>query len=1207
MGRFLAGLFGAMGKQTSQPPASLRVQSSIYGTPIPLLVAGQQRMASNLLWFGNNTSVSSSSSGGTGGKGGDFFGNAGSGSRESFYYASIVFGICEGPVTGILKIWPHSRPKDINQWANSFDTTATDVTATTFIGDYAQMPWGFLETFKSGQFALNYRGIAYAAIQNYPLGPSNQLPNVNWEVRAINSLTDGVNPDGDPSVAFEDWLTNTFWGVGFPTARLGDLTLWQNYCLANGLLVSPAVTAPIQASAFLIDLLTATNSNARWSGGQLTVVPYGDQAVATGDVQQATEAQIIPTGSNATVPVDHAGTFVANVQVINTGTSALFTQVPWGTAPKVNQYSVQNGIYKFNHTQHGLGVTISYTWAASASYVPQNAPLYDLTIDDFLPNRGSIGSGVSSSQSPLIIVRKPRDQMLTSVRVESLDRNFDYNPIVSEVKDEASINLYRRERPGDIKQLHLYCLSSAAQFAATQMLVREQIPRTYQFTVGRQFILVDVLDYLTVSDPAQNVFRQLVQVDEITENDDRSLTMTCVEAPGTAQAPLFGTEAAQGFVQGSDADPGNVNTPIIFEPTAELLGGASQEIWCAVSGASENWGGCYVWVSTDGTNYRQQPGFLAGPARQGVTTAVLPPVTASLVAQTIDDLNTLSVDLTQSHGELASASSAADAQALHTRCYVGGEIIAYQNATLTATNKYDLTYLVRGAYGTEANIVSHPTGTQFARLDAGVYSIPFDNSLIGKTLFIKFQSFNLYHDSPQSLADVSPFQYKVLGTALSSPLPNVTNVASTTVDNRLVMVWDEVASDDFRNGIFYEIRAGSTPEGGVTLGIVAHPPFVFPSGTNTYWIAAWCQPIPALIVRSETWSSIAVSNAQVVTNIIATFDEKALGWPGTFTNGAGIDVSLNAVRTGGTGNILTEAVLATISSGSYVSGTGQVTLTMSTSLGINPGDNVLIFGATGTGANISSLNGVHQADTGTTGTTLKFTIATGLAITTITGGNYTLASVLDSGGEQSGTYTASQVVDVGRVDTCAVYAQTTGTGVPVGQNILAVNDILAMADVLGSASAAFVNVYPEIAFGATNPPTNWQKFAPGKFTGRYFKMRWQLQTFDPNTIAYLLTASFSVDVPDRIDHPLINGSLSASGLAITFTPDGSGTPAAFNGGPDGGTGNPAVIVTWAGSDKATGDFEAVTSLSKTGATVTIKNAAGTAVARSNVSIYVEGW
>ena len=679
--------------------------------------------------------------------------------------------------------------------------------------------------------------------------------------------------------------------------------------------------------------------------------------------------------------------------------------------------------------------------------------------------------------------------------------------------------------------------------------------------------------------------------------------MTCLEAPGTAQAPLFGIEAAAGFVSLADADPGDINPPIIFEPTSEMLSGASQEIWGAISGGP-NWGGCYIWASTDGINYRQVA-KLAGPARMGYTTTQLDPAPINDTGQTIDQAHTVGVDLTESAGVLASASSAADAQALHTRCYLDGEIIAYQTAALTATNEYTLSYLIRGAYGTESKIVTHPAGRPFARLDAGIFQFPIDTSLVGQTILLKFQSFNTYGFNPQSLASVGSYPYTVQGLAGASPLPNVLNLSSTTVDNRLVMTWDEIGDRDFRNGIFYEIRAGSTPDGGVTLGIVAHPPFVFPAGTNTYWIAGWCQPSPGVIVRSESWASIAVSNAQVPTNILATFDEKALGWPGTFTMGAGVDTGLNAVRTGGTGNILAEAVLATITAGTYTSGTGAVSLTLSSPHGLNPGDQALIANATGTGS-FASINGVQTTTAGTTGSTLNYTIATGLTMT-ITGGNYINADVLNQGGEQNGVYDPGQVVDVGRTDTCAVYCQTTATGVPVGQNILAIADILSAADILGGASAGFVNVYPEIAFGGTNPPTNWQKFAPGRFTGRYFKIRWQLQTFDPNTIAYLLTGSWQVDVPDRIDHPLINATLGSGGLAITFTPDGSGTPAAFNGGPDGGTGNPAVIVTWSGSDKATGDFEVVTGLSKTSCTVTIKNAAGSAVSRQNVSIYVEGW
>src|SRR5208282_3794594 len=119
--------------------------------------------------------------------------------------------------------------------------------------------------------------------------------------------------------------------------------------------------------------------------------------------------------------------------------------------------------------------------------------------------------------------------------------------------------------------------------------------------------------------------------------------------------------------------------------------------------------------------------------------------------------------------------------------------------------------------------------------------------------------------------------------------------------------------------------------------------------------------------------------------------------------------------------------------------------------------------------------------------------------------NYINPNILNLGGQQSGVYTPGIEVNIGRVDTCPVYVTTVGTGVPVNQSILADADILAVPDILGAASAAYVNVYPEInVAGSNHIYAGWQKFAPGMFTGQYYQVRWQLQTSDPNTIAYLL-------------------------------------------------------------------------------------------------------
>lgn len=1125
MGRSFTGLFSPRGKLASAPATALRAQSSIYALPIPILLAGQQRFGSVLIWYGGLFSVNESTPGAGGGKGGFFQGN-GQG-QSQYYYASIDFALCEGPIAGVQAIWPHTKPKLLNDWASSFTTSAVAVSATVFLGSYSQGTWGYLDAKRPDQSLAN-RGLAHVGVTNYPLGPSAQLPNVNWEPYATNSYLSGPNglPDGDPSIAISDFLTNVHWGVGFPSARLGSLTLYQQYCLANGLLVSPALAAQVQANSFLTDLLAATNTLARWSGGVLTLIPYGDQAVYTGQAQTAIEARTIPVTGAVQLTANHAATFISDGGAVFTISGNPLTLVPFGTAPKTGQYRQQGGVYYFARADRGKAVTLNYQWAATASYVPQNQVIYDLTLDDFLPNQGSIGSGSAPPNCAVIFAGRDPSQVDTSISVEFLDRSNRYNPGIVECKDDASILLYGRPRKSAVKPMHVYCLAAPAQFAAQQLLTREAIPGDYQFTLGRWAILLDVGDIVTLTVPAQNLFRQGVRIKEITENSgDRSLTFIAEEYMGTAGAPLFGTEAPGGYQPGTDADPGNTIAQL-FEPTAELLGGASQEVWAACCGGA-NWGGCYVWVSTDGGLNYKQVGTIAGPARMGITTTGLPPVAVNQNGATVDNTNTLGVDLTESAGALISA-SASDALALRTACYMDGEIIAYQNAALTAASKYNLTNLIRGAYGTEASIVNHASGVPFCRLDAGIFEYPFNQADVGSTIFLKFQSFNTFGDSPQSLAAIAPVAYTILGTALASPLPNITNLTSAVVDGRLVLSWDEIGSKDFRSDIRYEIRAGATFTGAMTLSVQAHPPFVLPAGTNTYWVTGWCQPVPGLIVRSEIAVSIAVTNPQVISNIVATNDLKALGWPGTFVGGGGIDNILNAVRTGGAGNILTEA-------------------------------NIL-------------------AD----------------------------PDVLNLGGQASCVYDPGIVVDCGRSATCPVYVTTIGTGVPVGQNILADLNVLIDPDILGSASAAFVNVYPEIAFSDTvNPPVNWQRFVPGKFTGRYFKVRWQLITTDPKTIAYLLAAQFAVDVPDRIDHALTNGSIPNTGLALTFQPDGAASPAAFHGGPN-SAGMPLVVVTWSGTDKDPSDIEVVTSLTLSGCTITIKNG-GVGVTRSQCNIFVYGW
>ena len=149
-------------------------------------------------------------------------------------------------------------------------------------------------------------------------------------------------------------------------------------------------------------------------------------------------------------------------------------------------------------------------------------------------------------------------------------------------------------------------------------------------------------------------------------------------------------------------------------------------------------------------------------ARGGALSAPLEAVALATTGRTIDQAHILSVNLASSGADLTSATQA-DAEAGNTLCWVDGELLAYATANLTGPNAYDLAYLVRGLYGTENKTYPHAAGAPFARLDAGIVRIPYNEARIGQTIYLKFVSFNIWGGGEQSLADVEPHLYTLQG------------------------------------------------------------------------------------------------------------------------------------------------------------------------------------------------------------------------------------------------------------------------------------------------------------------------------------------------------------------------------------------------------------------------------------------------------------
>ena len=986
--------------------------------------------------------------------------------------------------------------------------------------------------------ALGYSGIAYVASANYPLGNSPSLPNFNFEVEGIfsnevaqqvqgeqyvlpvnnsfqitvyyqpwfladNGVTDqegnvytlvsdnpgtnqytqsdgvytfsvgnanatinidysaSVGPDADPSEVIYDILTNAHYGLGFPTDHMGDLTTYQNYCLASGLVISPCYDTQAQCSSMLSDITLATNSEFVWSSGLLKLVPYGDQTITA------------------------------------------------------------NG-----HT-----------------YTAPSEPLYSLTDDDFMDNsNASGGSSASSNNDPVIMSRTRPSDAYNSINLEFLDRGNNYSPAIVQAKDQAAITNYGL-RQDTTKSLHLFNNGFSARVSVQLMLQRQAIRNKYQFTLDQRYVLLDPMDIVAITDVNLGLNQQWVRILEITENDDGSLSMLAEEyLQGTGTGPLYSYQRGLGFNANYNAEPGNTNTPVLFEPTAELA--ETLAVYMAVSGPLM-WGGCQIWISTDNESY-QQVGKVTGGTRQGFVDASLPAVSTNLNGATIDTVNILQADVSLSGGQLLNSTSS-DALNLATLCYLGNgnnyELLAYSTSSLVSNNFYSLSYLVRGAY--DSPVLSHVAGEQFARIDSSVFEYKYTQDKIGSLLYIKLPAFNIYNGGQQTLAEVEPFTFRLQGLAYSSPLPTVQNFRTSYIASITALNWDEVT--DFRP-VQYEIRKGATWIGSQVLGRVAHPPFNV-QGNGTYWVSAYSQPVPGLVVYSEEPVDLVIAGAQIVSNVILTWDEGATGWSGT--------LSEDAVLVGG--NILS----------------------LTDVLGV---PDIFIYDGSGTAsiAVIGTGNILIDSDILTTPNIFTYGDDIGEGI-------YTIPTAHD--------------ILVGYIAPCSVIISWVSIGQHLTDNVLTIPDYLNFQDLLDSAANALVNVYPNIAVSQDNGVTwgPWFKWSPGFYIGSAFKAQMVLQTFDPTVIALLESFIFEVDVPDRDDH-YTNLSVGSGGLTLTFKPDFATSTAPFNGGPNLNT-LPAVQVTILNA--SSGDTISVTSLSLSSCVVQILNG-GVGVAR-NVNILAQGY
>lgn len=419
-----------------------------------------------------------------------------------------------------------------------------------------------------------------------------------------------------------------------------------------------------------------------------------------------------------------------------------------------------------------------------AVYVADNKAVYDLSDDDFI---------VSGAQDPVKVERKTNADAFNQIQVEYLDRDNDYNVAIAEVKDQANIEQYGL-RPQDAVKMHGICDAKVANHVAQLLLQRALYVRNeYEFKLGWKYCLLEPMDLVTLTDEGLGLDKTPVRIIEIEEDEEGVLTVKAEDFPmGAASATAYPTQPSLGYSADYNKSPGNAHAPVVFEAPLQLTGGEPQ-IWLATAGG-DMWGGAEVWISTDGDSYTRI-GATNKKARFGSLSA---PLASGAV---FDRANTLDVEI--SAGQMTGGTEQ-DSRDLLTLCYVDGEFLAYGTAELKGVGRYTLGNLTRGAYG--STIDAHAAGRQFVRVDEALFKYAVPANWVGRTVWVKLVSFNVFGSGVQELAEVPAYSYTIKGAPLGQ-IQNLRLTSSWAYGKEAVVAWDKLGGADTYD---VEVYAGNT-------------------------------------------------------------------------------------------------------------------------------------------------------------------------------------------------------------------------------------------------------------------------------------------------------------------------------------------------------------------------------------------------------------
>jgi hypothetical protein len=532
---------------------ALQLQSSAYGVTLALAF-GRCRLPGNLLWYGGFKAVPHTQT--QSGKGGGVKVQ----NTTYTYRASVMMGICEGPVLEVPRIW---RGKNL------------------YSGGYA--PTQLLHTRET--FTV----------------PGSRTYDLVHGARLLGRVT-ALLPDADPSrggnrlsegldftvtggtVTFAEHMTGRRVTVAYQYATGGQpQTAMQQLGLSllPGHVGQPvwshlATQAPAQAIPYSGIAAVAGQDYDLGTGAQVenhtfeviaplayTVaagVPDADPADFTPEVLcNARFGALFPperlAGLDAWSDYCRAAGLLMSPVLTEQMSAADFV----ATACKLtNSWPVwSDGVLKIRP----LGDTPLA--ANGRSYSPDNTPVYDLTDDHFLLD--------SPDAERVTITRRGQADVHNHLRLEWRNRANQYSLEIAEAKDRAHIQAYG-PRSADIIRAHWICDADVAQRVVQLLLQRSIAVRNeYRFTLPWTKALLERGDLVTLTETVQGLEHLPVRITAVNERPDGELDVQAEDFPlGAATAARYANAAGLGYAADYNVAPGSIDPPVIFEAPADL-------------------------------------------------------------------------------------------------------------------------------------------------------------------------------------------------------------------------------------------------------------------------------------------------------------------------------------------------------------------------------------------------------------------------------------------------------------------------------------------------------------------------------------------------------------------------------------------------------------------------------------------------------------